>query len=312
MPDEFTRIATHLAPLAGPEGLGLLDDAAILTPPKNRELILTVDQMLENIHFLPHDPPDLIAKKLLRRNLSDLAAMAATPAGYLLTTALPPSTPESWLKQFAQGLAQDQEEYGIKLYGGDSSSAKTHISLSATFIGHVAPGQALRRNGARPGDAIYVTGTIGDAALGLRARKGQLEDPTGYLTNRSLLPTPRINLPLEKIASAAIDVSDGLLQDILHICKASGLAATIQAAMVPTSPHAAAFGAQYLESRLTDGDDYELVLAVPPAHEAALLTACGSVPVTKIGTFHAGPPTVTVQDISGRPITFSKQGWRHF
>jgi thiamine-monophosphate kinase len=312
MSDEFTRIATHFTRLAGPEGLDLLDDAAILTPPSNRQLVLTVDQMLEGIHFLPHDPADLIARKLLRRNLSDLAAMAATPAGYLLTTALPPGTPESWLEIFAQGLAQDQEEYKIKLFGGDSSASQTHISLTATFIGHVAPGHALRRNGAKPGDDIYVTGTIGDAALGLRARRGEFSDATGFLVNRSLLPSPRINLPLAGIASAAIDVSDGLLQDIFHICKASGLAATIQAALVPASPQAAAFGEQYLESRLTDGDDYELVLSVPPAREAALLTACGSVPVTKIGTFHAGPPTVTVQDISGRPITFSKQGWRHF
>lgn len=312
MPDEFTRIATHLAPLAGPEGLGLLDDAAILTPPKNRELILTVDQMLEGIHFLPQDPPDLIARKLLRRNLSDLAAMAATPAGYLLTTALPAKTPETWLEQFAKGLAQDQEEYNIKLFGGDSSSAETHISLTATFIGHVAPGGALRRNGARPGDAIYVTGTIGDAALGLRARQGQLEDPTGYLTQRSLLPTPRINLPLQNIASAAIDISDGLLQDILHICNASACAATIHADLIPTSPQAAALGDSYLESRLTDGDDYELVLAIPPAHEAALRSACGTLHLTKIGAFHHGAPHVTVQDPAGHPITFSKQGWRHF
>jgi len=312
MPDEFTRIATHLAPLAGPEGLGLLDDAAILKPQAGRELVLTVDQMLEGIHFLPNDPPDLIARKLLRRNLSDLAAMAATPAGYLLTTALPPNTPESWLEQFAQGLAQDQEEYAIKLFGGDSSSSQTHISLTATFIGHVAPGQALRRNGARPGDLIYVTGTIGDAALGLRARKGELLDPTGYLTQRSLLPSPRINLPLAGIASAAIDVSDGLLQDILHICKASGLAATIQAAQIPTFPEAAAFGETYQEARLTDGDDYELVLAIQPENQTALHAACGDVPVHQIGVFHPGPPTVTVLDISGAPITFSKQGWRHF
>jgi thiamine-monophosphate kinase len=312
MPDEFSRIADYFAPLAGAEGLGLLDDAAIFTAPADRELVLTVDQMLEGIHFLPGDSPDLIARKLLRRNLSDLAAMAATPSGYLLTTALPPGLGEDWLAIFADGLRQDQEEYGIKLFGGDSSSAQTHISLTATLIGHVAPGRALRRNGARPGDGIWVTGTIGDAALGLRARRGELDDPTGFLTNRSLLPSPRINLALSGIVSAAIDVSDGLLQDIGHICKASGVAATISAHLVPASPQASAFGPAFLESRLTDGDDYELILAVPPANEPALRAACGDLAVTRIGTFLAGKPNVSVLDHAGQPIIFSKQGWRHF
>ncbi|MDE8343876.1 MAG: thiamine-phosphate kinase, partial [Acidocella sp.] len=174
MGDEFSRIARYLAPLAGPEGLGLTDDAALFTPPAGAQLVFTADQMLEGIHFIPGDPPALIARKLLRRNLSDLAAMGASPLGYLLTIALPPGIDESWLAAFAEGLAQDQTEFGIKLFGGDSSSSRTDISLSATLIGHVAPGEALRRNGAKTGDDIWVTGTIGDAALGLRARQGTL------------------------------------------------------------------------------------------------------------------------------------------
>jgi len=312
MTDEFTRIAKYFAPLAGEAGRGLLDDAAVLTPPPGREIVLTVDQMLESIHFLPNDPPDLIARKLLRRNLSDLAAMGATPLSYLLTTALPPHIGESWLAAFAEGLAQDQEAYKIHLIGGDSSSSQQHISLTATLIGHVAPGGALGRNGAKAGDEIWVTGTIGDAALGLRARRGQLTDETGFLTQRSLLPSPRIGLALAGIANAAIDISDGLLQDLGHICKASGLAATIHAALVPASPEAAAFGDAFLEARLTDGDDYELLLAVPPANAAPLRAACGHLQVSKIGNFDNGPPEIKILDEFGRLKTFSKQGWQHF
>ena len=280
--DEFSRIADYFAPLAGAEGLGLLDDAAVFTAPAGRELVLTVDQMLEGVHFLSRDAPDLIARKLLRRNLSDLAAVAAVPVGYLLATALPPGIGEDWLEAFAQGLRQDQDEYGVRLFGGDSSSAQTHISLSATLIGHVAPGAALRRNGARAGDLIWVTGTIGDAALGLRARRGELADATG------------------------------LLQDIRHICKTSGVAARIEESLVPTSAEAAAFGREMLEARLTDGDDYELILAVPPENAAALRHACGSLRVTEIGVFLDGEPDVEVIGIDGAPIVFTKQGWRHF
>jgi thiamine-monophosphate kinase len=312
VPDEFSRIADYFAPLAGAEGLGLLDDAAVFAPPAGRELVLTVDQMLEGVHFLTGDPPDLIARKLLRRNLSDLAAMAATPFGYLLTMALPPCTGEDWLAAFAEGLKQDQQEFGIRLFGGDSSSAMHQISLTATLIGHVAPGAALRRNGAKAGDEIWVTGTIGDAALGLMARRGALVDATGFLTNRSMLPSPRVGLALSGIVNAAIDVSDGLLQDIGHICRASGVAAQIEAAKIPISAAAAAHGDTMLEARLTDGDDYELVLAVPKGHENALRTACGDVPVTRIGMFADGEPRVTVRDDVGQALIFSKQGWRHF
>jgi thiamine-monophosphate kinase len=312
MTDEFTRIAKYFAPLAGVAGRGLLDDAAVLAPPPGREIVLTVDQMLEGIHFFSTDPPDLIAKKLLRRNLSDLAAMGATPLSYLLTTALPPQINEAWLASFAEGLRQDQEEYGVKLIGGDSSSSQQHISLTATLIGHVAPDAALGRNGAQAGDEIWVTGTIGDAALGLRARRGQLTDKTGFLIQRSLLPSPRINLALAGIAHAAIDISDGLLQDLGHICKASGLAATIHAGLVPASAAAQAFGKRFQEARLTEGDDYELLLAVPPAKSAALRLACGDLPITRIGKFSEGESRPTVLDETGQPMEFSKPGWKHF
>lgn len=309
--DEFARIATFFAPLAAAAGRGLGDDAAVLAPPPGRELVLTVDQMLENIHFLPGDDPCLIARKLLRRNLSDLAAMGAVPLGYLLTTSLPPAVPESWLAAFAEGLRQDQTAFNLGLLGGDSSSARADISLTATLIGHVAPGQALPRGGAKAGDQIFVTGTIGDAVLGLQARLGTLADPTGFLTSRSLLPEPRLGLALAGIVSAAIDVSDGLVQDLGHICRQSGVGAMVWAEAVPASPQARALGPDYLDMRLTGGDDYELVLAVPPDHVEALRAACGALPITEIGVFTAGQ-TVELCRADGSALSLSRPGWKHF
>jgi thiamine-monophosphate kinase len=306
---EFTRIARHFAPLAGPEARGLLDDAAIMQPPPGRELVLTVDQMLEGVHFLPGDAPDLIARKLLRRNLSDLAAMGAVPLGYLLTTALTARVDEAWLAAFASGLAADQAAFGLSLFGGDSSSSVGLICLSATLIGHVAPGAAWPRGGAKAGDAIWVTGTIGDAALGLRARLGKLGDPTGVLTQRSMLPSPRVGLKLAGIVNAAIDVSDGLVQDLGHMARGAGLSAVVRAGMVPTS--AAAAGPEHVEARLTGGDDYELLLAVPPGLGDALKAACGVVPVTKIGVFQAGEGVHILGD-DGTVMDFAKAGWQHF
>ncbi len=311
MSDEFSRIAKYFAPLAGEEGRGLTDDAAVLAPPPGRELVLTVDQMLEDVHFLPGDDPALIARKLLRRNLSDLAAMGAVPLGYLLTIALPDGVGENWLAGFSQGLAQDQKIFNIKLFGGDSSSSRGKISLSATLIGHVAPGAALSRNGARAGDGIWVSGTIGDAALGLQARLGRLADPSGFLTARSLLPEPRVGLALAGVVSAAIDVSDGLVQDLGHMCKGAGLSAVIRAGLVPVSLAAAACGEAALEARLTGGDDYELLLAVPPGQGEALKAACGDLRVTKIGMFQAGNGVHVLND-SGAMMQFTKPGWRHF
>lgn len=310
--DEFARIATFFAPLAMAAGRGLKDDAAVLAPPTGRELVLTVDQMLEGIHFLKADDPALIARKLLRRNLSDLAAMGAVPLGYLLTTALPGQVPDEWLARFVEGLRTDQQIFNIGLLGGDSSSALTHMSFTATLLGHVAPGRALPRSGARAGDRLFVTGTIGDAALGLQARLGKLVDQTGFLTIRSLLPEPRTGLELAGIVSAAIDVSDGLIQDIGHICRASGVGAVIEAQAVPVSAPAFALGPDYLETRLTGGDDYELVLAVPPENRALLYEACGGLPVTEIGFFRAAEAGVQVIQADGTPLSLSVSGWKHF
>ena len=314
LPSEFALIARYFRPLAGPGALDLTDDAAILTVPVGRELVLTVDTMVAGVHFLPDDPPDLIARKLLRVNLSDLAAKGAAPIGYLLTVSIPHGTPEAWIAAFAAGLAHDQAEFGITLLGGDTTSTPGPVTLSVTALGHVAAGQAVRRAGARPGDGIWVTGTIGDGALGLAVARGRLVDPSGYLLGRYRLPRPRLGLPLAGIASAGMDISDGLVQDLGHICRASGVAAEIEAASIPLSEPARLAGPDWLATCLTGGDDYELLLALPPERERALRMAAQNVGVTvsRVGGFRAGQPGVTVRGEDGALLVVGAGGWSHF
>ncbi|MGA9866982.1 MAG: thiamine-phosphate kinase [Acetobacteraceae bacterium] len=314
LPAEFALIARHFRPLAGPGALDLADDAALIAPPPGRELVLTVDAMVGGVHFLAADPPDLIGRKLLRVNLSDLAAKGAIPLGYLMTVAAPRDTSDAFFAGFAQGLAADQATFAITLLGGDTTRTPGPLTLSLTAIGHVAPGAMLRRAGARRDDGIWVTGTIGDGALGLRVAQGKLHDATGYLLDRYRLPRPRLGIALAGVASAAMDVSDGLVQDLGHICRASGVGAVLEAARVPLSDPARAAGPQWFETCLTGGDDYELLMAVPPAHDAALIAACAAagVAVTQIGRFHTGRPDVTVRGPDGETLAFGSGGWSHF
>jgi thiamine-monophosphate kinase len=314
LPAEFALIARHFRPLAGAGALDLGDDAALLAPPPDRELVLTADAMVGGVHFLSDDPPDLVARKLLRVNLSDLSAKGATPLGYLMTLSVPRGTPEAWFANFAAGLAADQAEFEVSLLGGDTTSTPGPISLSLTMIGHVAPGHMVRRAGARAGDGIWVTGTIGDGALGLAVALGKLTDPTGHLLDRYRLPRPRLGLPIAGIVSAGMDVSDGLVQDLGHLCRAGGLAAEIQAALVPLSGPARTAGPDWLATCLTGGDDYEILLAVPPLCEAALQQAAQSagIPVTRVGSFRPGLPRVMVRDATGEEIPLDRPGWSHF
>jgi thiamine-monophosphate kinase len=314
LPAEFSLIATHFRALAGPGALDLRDDAALLSPPPGRDLVLTADAMVGGVHFLADDPADLIGRKLLRVNLSDLAAKGAVPLSYLMTVSTPKDTPEAWFAGFAAGLAKDQAHYGVTLLGGDTTSTPGPISLSLTIIGHVAPGTAIHRFGAQPGDEIWVTGTIGDGALGLAAAHGRIADPTGYLRDRYRLPQPRVGLELAGVASAGMDVSDGLVQDLGHLCRASELAAEIMADHVPLSDAARAAGSDWLETCLTGGDDYELLLAVPPGRSDTLRAAAArrGIPLTRIGHFHSGPAEVMVRQASGEPLALTKRGWSHF
>jgi thiamine-monophosphate kinase len=311
---EFAFIARHFRSLAGPGALGLADDAAILAPPPGRELVLSADAIVSGVHFLPDDPAETVGVKLLGVNLSDLAAMGATPLGYLLAVSVPATLPDDWFAGFARGLAEMQARYGLTLLGGDTTATPGPLTLSLTILGHAAPGAALRRNGARPGDEIWVTGTIGDATLGLACLTEGLADPTGHLVERYRRPSPRLGMALHGIAHAAIDVSDGLVQDLGHLCRQSGVSARIAAALVPASDAARAAGAAFLDRRLTGGDDYELLLAVPPDRVPALLDTAGAahIAVTRIGVFSDGAAGVTVSGADGAPMRFARAGWSHF
>jgi len=318
---EFGRIARFFAPLAAgaPGALGLTDDAALVDCPAGERLVVTVDAMVEGVHFLSCDPPDLIARKLVRVNLSDLAAMAARPVGYFLTTALPKSRGDDWLEGFAAGLAQDQAEFGITLLGGDSVSTPGPVSLTLTAFGRVVVGGEVRRGGARPGDLVFVSGTIGDGALGLEAAQGKLDgrlDPAdvAFLADRYRLPRPRVALGprLSGLASAMMDVSDGLVGDLGHICTVSGVAGVIEAGKVPLSPAAARLPNRMV-AVLTGGDDYELLFTAPPERQANVLAAAGAagVSVTAIGRIAAGQGVRALDD-AGREMALAGVGWRHF
>ncbi len=299
--NEQDLIARYFAPLAGPEGLGLKDDAALLTPPAGCDLVFTADALVAGKHFFAEDPPDAIAAKALAVNLSDLAAKGAIPLGFLLSLALPPDCGgEAFLAPFAQGLGEAARAADLSLYGGDTVATSGPLTLSITAIGAVPSGRMVRRAGARRGDLIFVSGAIGDAALGLALRRAECAGakPPAWaqhidrapLLSRYLRPLPRLALAkaLRSCASAAMDVSDGLIGDLRALMRASDLAAQVELARIPLSPPARAALAvapELFETLLTGGDDYEILCAVPLDNAArfqALAEEAG-VPVTRIG-----------------------------
>jgi thiamine-monophosphate kinase len=323
--DEFGLIARYFAPLARhePGAFGLTDDAAVLGLAAGERLVVTTDAMVAGVHFPANDPPAAIARKLLRVNLSDLAAMGARPRAYTLAAVLPRDTDEGWIAEFAAGLAADQAAFGIDLVGGDTVATDGPATFSLTAIGVVDGDTALRRNGARPGDDVHVSGTIGDAKLGLEIVLQRLEvadsADRAWLVDRFRLPTPRLALGqgLVGIASAAADVSDGLVADLGHVCEASHCGAVIELAAVPLSPAAsrAVTDRQPLHySLLSGGDDYELVFAAPAAARGRIEAVARSagVRLTRIGSFIEGKPTVAVLDAAGDRIEPGRGGYRHF
>jgi len=282
---EDALIARYFKPLAtDPGAFGLLDDAAILKPSRD-DLVLKTDAIVEGVHFLSDDPPETVARKALRRNLSDLAAKGAAPAGFLLTLALREAD-EAWLTPFARGLGEDARQYGCPLLGGETVSTPGPIMVSISAFGHVPPGSIVHRSGARPGDRIAVTGTIGDAALGLDIIRGGaaasvLADNAGareMLVGRYRVPQLRNSLAkaVRDHASAAIDVSDGLAGDLAKLCAASGVSAAIDVASIPLSAAAAAVlarGSVGIEALVSGGDDYEILCAIPESRFDAFAEA---------------------------------------
>jgi len=323
---EERLIARHFRPLAtAPGAFGLNDDAAVVTPPPGCDLVVTTDGVIEGVHFFADDPPDGVGRKVLRMNLSDLAAKGAQPLGFLLSVALPANIDEPWLAAFVNGLGDDARHYACALLGGDTDHTPGPLSVSIAAFGAVPHGAMVRRATANAGDRVVVTGTIGDAALGVllrrdaqRAARWRLAEALqAHLHDRYLLPQPRNALAAAVLqdASAAMDVSDGLAGDLAKLCRASGVAAEIDVSSVPLSDAArAALAADpaLIEPILTGGDDYEIVLTLEPKKLAAFAAAAQSagVAATEIGRVTAGQGARFVRD--GRALSFARPSYSHF
>jgi thiamine-monophosphate kinase len=323
---EDRLIARYFRPLAKhPGAFGLRDDAAVIAPPAGCDVVLTTDGVIAGVHYFPDDRPDNIGRKALRMNLSDLAAKGATPLGFLLSLALPAGIDEAWVAAFAAGLGEDAERYGCPLLGGDTDHTPGPTSVSIAAFGAVPHGKMVRRSTAEVGDLVVVTGTIGDSALGVRLRRDEglakrwrlSEAMNAHLKQRYLLPEPRNVLAKAVLehASAAMDVSDGLVGDVAKLCRASGVAAEIDVARVPLSDAArSAVAAEpaALETALTGGDDYEIVLTLAPAKLAAFRAAAvaAGIAATEIGRIAAGEGARFLQD--GRALTFARTSYSHF
>ncbi len=325
---EFDMIARYFAPLTRdlPSSLGhafdLKDDAALLRVPKNKELVITKDALVADVHFFSSDDPSLVARKLIRVNLSDLAAKGATPLGYLLSLSLPHNIESAWVKAFAAGLKKDQKEFGFHLLGGDTTATSGPISLVLTALGLVRKGKMIRRKGAKAGDDIYLTGTLGDAVLGLSVARNEpsqlaLKD-AAYLLSRYRLPQPRVafGAKLSSLANAAIDISDGLKADLGHLCEVSEVACVIEVEALPLSKparRALTEDPAWAARLITGGDDYELLFTAPKNQRAALLRAAQATktPLTRIGGVERGRGCRFLL-AGGKALRVEASGYRHF
>jgi thiamine-monophosphate kinase len=323
MSAEDRLIARYFAPIARhPAALGLTDDAALLTPPPGCDLVLTTDALAAGVHFFADDPADMVARKALRVNLSDLAAKGATPVGFLLSLALPNEMDDEWVAQFARGLRTDAEAYACPLFGGDSVRTPGPATISIAMLGSVPSGSMVRRAGTKAGDRVFVSGSIGDAALGLALRReakwNVSHDERDHLSSRYLLPQPRTGLAeaLRSNATAAMDVSDGLAGDLAKLARVSGVSAVVEAAKVPLSGAAKAVLAadpSAIETVLTGGDDYEIVCTVPPTKAEAFRAAAkaANVAVTDIGAIGAGEGASFI-GADGQAMRFKHAAFSHF
>ena len=326
---EFGLIEQVFAPLQRAEvdgvAIGIGDDAAVLAVPRTQQLVVTVDTLAEGIHFNSDTDPYLLGQKTLRVNLSDLAAMGALPQWALLALSVPSSTSLSWVEEFARGMAEDGEKFGVALVGGDTTASKGCITMTVTLMGTVGQDRALRRSAAQVDDLIYVSGSIGDSALGLALRTGKIKasnsDDFSHLKTRHQKPTPRVELGLAlreaAIGHGVIDVSDGLIADLERICVASGVGAEIDADKIPLSSAArhllTAHGSDVENLILTGGEDYELLFTIPASAQEMLISTAKScnTTITQIGrvTTKSGDVTVTRE---GSPLKVTRGGWSHF
>lgn len=322
---ERDLISRYLAPLADPQSsFGLRDDAAWLRAGLERGLVVTTDALVAGVHFFEEDAPGAVAFKALAVNVSDLAAKGADPHAYLLTLALPDAPTHGWAREFADGLAQAQKAFGISLIGGDTVKARGAWWLSVTAFGQPGERGMVQRGTARAGDWLYASGTLGDAALGLRLRQDAAayhlsDDQREMLLHRYLMPQPRLGLipALRECASAAMDISDGLAIDLGRMCAASGVSAAVETVHLPLSEAAAHIlgeDAATLDTIITGGDDYEILATVPPGSAAQYerLAAAAQIRVTRIGTITDGASPPVFLDHAGEPLHLRSPGFEHF
>lgn len=325
---EDELIASIFAPLASDfaGALGLKDDCAVLSPPPGEDLVLTTDAVAAGVHFFADDAPADIAWKALAVNVSDLVAKGARPVAYLLSIAFPERPERAWLDGFARGLAEAQAAFGIGLAGGDTDRRPGPVSATITAIGAVPRGRMVRRATARAGDLVFLSGTLGDSALGLLVRRDRAQaeamgidaEGSGFLVGRYLRPEPRLALAphLLTFATAAMDVSDGLAKDCARLARASGLSAVLDAARMPLSEPARGALQRHpnlIETMLAGGDDYEVLAAVPPERAEAFRRAAveSGVAVTEIGRLSEGAG-LTIIGRGGRVLALGVAGWDHF
>jgi thiamine-monophosphate kinase len=306
--DEFGIIATYFAPLAGEGAFGLKDDAALLPARPGQDLVITTDTITEGVDFFAFDPSADIARKALRVNLSDLAAKGAAPAHYLLNLSLPHTITPDWLAGFAAGLAQDQQEFGISLLGGDTGATDGPLSIAVTAFGFVPQGAMVRRDGAKIGDAVYVTGTIGDSGGGLaifkREKHTLTEAERDALIARYRVPQPPVAFAerLRAVAHASVDVSDGLIADLGHVASASCVRIVVEGERVPLSlPLRALWNEAALSRAVAAGDDYQVAFTAPSGLSG---------PFQQIGRVEAGEGVVLM--LNGAEIAVPRPGYRHF
>ncbi|MGB0719101.1 MAG: thiamine-phosphate kinase [Bdellovibrionales bacterium] len=319
--NEFELVQTYFKPLTmdRAEAGGLVDDAAILNIPEGFDLVVSSDTLNAGVHFMKSFTPAQIAHKCLRVNLSDMAAMGAEPYCYQLNLAFSDKPDAAWARDFAGALMADQREFGVFCSGGDTTVTDGPLLVSMTMTGLVPTGRAVKRGGAKPGDMLVVSGAIGQAVIGLKIMLGVLEvDAPEDFIAASCKPSPRtpISGVVAKYAHAAIDISDGFLSDVGHICAASGVGACIEAEAIPFTPATQKLlnsGQVDLETLLSGGDDYELALAVPPDAVDVFIAAaaqCG-VQTRVVGVFETGGG-VRVLDANGQEMAFQNTGWTHF
>lgn len=322
---EFARIESFFAPLAlgHKAALELRDDAALLDVPVGQQLVVSADMLIAGVHFRHQDSLYNIARKSLRVNLSDLAGKGALPLGYFLSLGWPRDLPDSEMQDFSKGLEQDGKDFNIPLLGGDLIANKGVLIIAITILGTLAAGTMILREGAQVHDDIYVSGNIGDSALGLmlleERQKNLSCEQQGYLQQRYLLPIPRLALgrALGPLIHAGMDISDGLLADLDHLCRASGVGAKLLVANLPVS--SAAHKLIEKDDSLWDlifsgGDDYELLFAADPKHRTAIASLGNRQDITlsRIGsiTVESG---IRIVDEKGREQVHSGAGgYRHF